>query len=83
MRELVSGTLLGLVLVVAGVALFRNRRRIVDQNYEMRRNGVFGFVAKGMKGGDQIMFPVMAFVIAGAGVALALWSIYGFLAGRY
>jgi hypothetical protein len=75
-RELVGSLVLGTCLIVAGGLLFRFRRAIVSQNYDMRRPILGGFLSKAMSGGDRLMFPIIAALFAALGAGLIVLAVY-------
>jgi hypothetical protein len=83
MQQVLSGLLLGLVLMGGSLAVFRRRHAIIESNYQMRRGGLGQFISTGMMGGDRMMFPVLSVVLFLAGLALVGWSVYSFVVGRY
>jgi hypothetical protein len=65
------------------LAVFRRRKALIESNHEMRRGLLGDFISTGMMGGDRIMFPVLSAAVFLTGLALAAWSVYGFVIGRY
>lgn len=83
MQQLLSGLVLGVILMGGSLAVFRHRKAIIESNVEMRRGRLGDFISTGMMGGDRIMFPVLSAAVFLAGLAVAAWSVYGFVVGRY
>ncbi len=74
MRELISGLLLGALLIFGGIALFRFRKSIARHNEELRAPMLGPFITRGMAFGDRMTFPVLAVVLCLAGLALIVWT---------
>ncbi len=82
MQQLLSGLVLGVILMGGSLAVFRRRKSIIESNREMRRGLLGEFISTGMMGGDRMMFPVLSAAVFLTGLALAAWSVYGFIVGR-
>ncbi|MGI8609633.1 MAG: hypothetical protein ACR2MY_10475 [Candidatus Dormibacteria bacterium] len=70
---------IGIFFIVGGVAMFRFRNALIESNVRQRRKVMGRFLTEGMRGGDRIMFPVMALIFCVLGAAMIGWNVYAAL----